>query len=231
MSTMPALPSIYDHPTEYSRFRVAAIQTMLKNPHMNHNQKQQLQVELNSLQQELDLSANWEGARTMKELIEYDKTLSKLVKDQFTEAVIDRLYQLKKMKIRNATLKTQIEEAEKNMFIDLDGLRMTANYGDHIGGGGGLPSSSVERAVMEPFNQLSQLRFQLGRQVVLIAVMEQALSVLNVKEQNLIELGYLTYKEELTDSEIIAELCISRGTFYTRKKTAMLKLAWALQFI
>lgn len=226
MST--AIRQSIELPNEYKWARQKVIETQLTRKNISPMIRENLTAELQQIEE--DLAAHVPAYAHFSLTADAESSLPASLAKKYQKVVIERLYQYKKIKQRQEILKQQIHDIMQNMHADLDAIKMTASYGDFMGGSG-LPSSPVERAVMSPHIAVSDLQRTVGKNAILIALMEVALGSLDAKERKFVEIAYLSEEEDMKDSAIAAELQVSRGTFYTRKKSALYKLAEALHMI
>ncbi|ARR10722.1 hypothetical protein [Paenibacillus bovis] len=226
MST--AIRQSIELPNEYKWARKKVIEGQLARKNLPSIIREHLSEELQQIEEDLAAHVPAYSQSVLPE--DADSNLPASLDKVFQKVVIDRLYQYKKIKQRQEILKQQINEIEQNMHADMDEIKMTASYGEFMGGSG-LPSSQVERAVMAPHLAVIDLRRTVNKNAILIALMEVALGSLDGKQRDFVEVAYLSEEGEMKESAVAAELQISRGTYFTRKKSALYKLAEALHII
>ncbi|MGG4108809.1 hypothetical protein AAXB25_33445 [Paenibacillus lautus] len=160
------------------------------------------------------------------EQIEMD--IPKVLRNQYVPIVEERLEEHYIRLRRSLWLKSEIKSRSENLMVEMP--KITASFSDSGSSGGGLPSSSTEKAVLMAYDRIDKLKSELHEIEESMYTVDKVLQELKQDQLNLVKALYFT-RERRPDNVIMKELFWGRQKYYNIKKATLMKLAYKFSII
>lgn len=215
--------NVYSVPVDWVYLRYGKLKRLIK---MNKDPEMMKEAEI--IEKFLESNGNNKILEAYSvEQIEMD--IPKVLRKQYVPIVEERLEEHYLRMRRRNWLEQEIKNRSENLMVEMP--KVTASFSDTgESGGGWLPSSPTENAVLNAYDRIDKLKSEFHEIEEAMYTVDKVLQELKHDQLNLVKALYFQ-REKRNDNVIMKELFWGRQKYYDIKKATLIKIAYKLNIL